>query len=68
MSGFDVEAARKALGVPDGFAVEIVAAVGRKGDGAYLSASLKEREKPSTRSPVADFAASGLFPSRFAGA
>jgi nitroreductase len=68
MSGFDVETAQKALGVPDGFAVEIVAAVGRKGDGAYLAASLKEREKPSTRLPVADFAASGLFPSRFSGA
>ena len=68
MSGFDVEAAEKALGVPEGFAVEIAVAVGRKGDGAHLPASLKEREKPSTRLPVGEFAASGQFPQRFAGA
>jgi nitroreductase len=67
MSGFDVEAAQKALGVPDGFAVEIAVAVGRKGDGAHLPAVLLEREKPSPRLPVGDIAAAGLFPQRFAG-
>ena len=67
MSGFDVEAAQKALGVPDGFAVEIAVAVGRKGDGAHLAAALLEREKPSPRLPVGDIAAAGLFPPRFAG-
>jgi nitroreductase len=65
MSGFDVEAAAKALGVPDGFVVEIAIAVGRKGDGAKLSSALRERERPSDRLPVGDFAARGLFPKRF---
>jgi len=67
MSGFDVAGAQKALRVPDGFAVEIAIAIGRKGDGDKLSAVLKEREKPSTRLAVADIAASGLFPQRFGG-
>jgi nitroreductase len=67
MSGFDVAAAAQALGVPDGFAVEIVAAVGRKGDGGHLPDALKSREKPSPRLPVAELAAAGLFPQRFAG-
>jgi nitroreductase len=67
MAGFDVAAAQQALQVPDDFAVEIAVAIGRKGDGAHLSASLKEREKPSQRLPVGDIASAGLFPQRFAG-
>ncbi|MGC2778627.1 MAG: nitroreductase family protein [Bradyrhizobium sp.] len=67
MSGFDVEAAQKALGVPDGFAVEMAIAIGRKGDGDKLPAMLREREKPSPRLAIADIAASGLFPQRFGG-
>jgi nitroreductase len=67
MSGFDVASAQQALKVPDGFVVEIAVAIGRKGDGAHLPASLKEREKPSPRLPVTDIASSGLFPQRFAG-
>jgi nitroreductase len=67
MSGFDVAAAQQALGVPDGFAVEIAVALGRKGDGAHLPAALLEREKPSPRRPVGDIAAAGLFPQRFTG-
>ncbi|WP_316238629.1 nitroreductase family protein [Bradyrhizobium sp. SZCCHNR1015] len=67
MSGFDVAAAQTALGVPDGFAVEIAIAVGRKGDGDKLPAMLKEREKPSARLSIAEIASAGLFPQRFAG-
>ncbi len=67
-SGFDVDAARKALGVPDGFAVEIAIAVGRKGDGAHLAPGLLQREQPSDRSSVSDFVQHGLFPERFGGA
>jgi nitroreductase len=65
MSGFDVEAATKALGVPDGFVVEIAIAVGRKGDGAKLPPALLDRERPSDRLPVGEFVANGLFPKRF---
>lgn len=67
MSGFDVAAAQQVLQVPNGFAVDIAVAVGRKGDGAQLSDALKEREKPSPRLPVGEIASSGLFPQRFAG-
>ena len=67
MSGFDVADAQKVLGVPDGFVVEIAIAVGRKGVGDKLPAALKEREKPSARLAMADIAAAGLFPQRFAG-
>lgn len=65
MSGFDVEKASTVLRVPEGFAVEIAIAVGRKGDGANLPADLLQREQPSGRSPVGDFVARGLFPERF---
>ncbi|WP_247784016.1 nitroreductase family protein [Bradyrhizobium sp. 170] len=65
MSGFDVEKARTVLKLPEGFAVEIAIAVGRKGDGAHLPPGLLQRERPSGRSPVGDLAARGLFPERF---
>ncbi|UFW51340.1 MULTISPECIES: nitroreductase family protein [Bradyrhizobium] len=65
MSGFDMEKARALLRVPEGFAVEIAIAVGRKGDGAHLPLSLLEREQPSSRSPVDHFVARGVFPERF---
>jgi nitroreductase len=65
MSGFDVDKARSALGVPDGFNIEIAIAVGRKGDGAHLSPTLLQREQPSARTPVSEFTERGLFPKRF---
>lgn len=65
MSGFDVEKARTVLRVPEGFAVEIAIAVGRKGDGARLPPRLLQREQPSGRSPVGELVACGLFPERF---
>ena len=65
MSGFDVEAARATLGVPEGFAVEIAIAVGRRGDGGQLSPALLQREQPSSRLPVSAFVECGLFCERF---
>ena len=67
MSGLDVDAARKVLRIPEGFAVEIAIAVGRKGDDAHLAPALLQREQPSNRLPVADFVEPGLFPERFLG-
>ena len=66
MSGFDTGTAARLLGLPDGFAVDIAIAVGRKGDGAHLGPALLEREKPSGRLAVGDFVERGLFPARFA--
>ncbi|MBC9876602.1 nitroreductase family protein [Bradyrhizobium sp. INPA01-394B] len=65
MSGFDVEKARTLFGVPQGFDIEIVVALGRKGDGAHLAPALLQREQPSPRASVDEFAARGLFPQRF---
>lgn len=65
MSGFDVDKARTALKIPQGFAVEIAIAVGRKGDGAHLPLGLLQREQPSGRSSVGNFVDRGLFPERF---
>lgn len=65
MSGFDLGKARRMLTVPDGFAVEIAIAVGRKSDGARLPPGLLQREQPSGRSPVGDFVGRGFFPERF---
>ena len=64
----DVDVGRAALGVTDGFSVEIAIAVGRKGDGAHLSPALLQREQPSDRAPVRDVVARGLFTDRFGGA
>ncbi|MGY3604855.1 MULTISPECIES: nitroreductase family protein [unclassified Bradyrhizobium] len=68
MSGFDVDAARTTLGVPDGFAVEIAIAIGRKGDGAQLPPALLQREQPSNRAPLGEFVQQGVFPERFGAA
>lgn len=65
MSGFNLGRARRMLRVPEGFAVEIAIAIGRKSDGARLPPSLLQREQPSGRSPVGDFVERGFFPERF---
>jgi nitroreductase len=65
MSGFDVDKARTILGVSREFDVEIVVALGRKGDGTHLAPALLQREQPSPRASVDEFAAHGLFPKRF---
>lgn len=61
MAGFDRDKARTALGVPDGYAVEAMIALGRPGDPAELPQELREREKPSGRKPVAEFIREGVF-------
>jgi nitroreductase len=68
MSGFDVDKARTVLEIPAGFNIEIVIAVGRKGNGEYLAPVLLQREQPSTREPINEFVQQGMFPSRFGGA
>ena len=62
MAGFDHERARQVLEVPVEFAVEAMIAVGRPAPAEALAEPLREREVPSGRKPVADFAFSGVFP------
>lgn len=62
MTGVDFDAARRTLRVPDRFRIEAAIAVGRRGDPASLPEPLREREKPSGRHPVENFAFAGPFP------
>lgn len=62
MAGFDWDRAPQALNIPDGFAVQAMAAIGRPGDPDLLPESLRKVETPSGRKPVSEIAIHGLFP------
>lgn len=61
MVGFDAERAFKDLSVPEGYRVEAVYAVGKKGDPAGLPEELRARELPSDRRSLAELAFEGRF-------
>ena len=61
MAGFDYEKARDVLEVPAEFSVEAMIAAGRPAPVEVLPASLREREVPSGRKPVAELAFPGVF-------
>jgi nitroreductase len=61
MQGFDYERARTELGIPEGFRVEAMAAVGRPGRAEDLPESLREREAPSPRKKLAEIVCEGKF-------
>ncbi|MDD3329372.1 MAG: nitroreductase family protein [Zoogloea sp.] len=61
MGGFDKERARSELGVPEGFAVEAVIAIGKLGDPQSLPPGLRERETPSPRQALSAIVAEGRF-------
>ena len=61
MAGFDYDKAREVLEVPEEFAVEAMAAVGRPGPIEKLPESLREREVPSGRKPVSELAFRGVL-------
>jgi nitroreductase len=62
MQGFDYAAAQVTLGLPDGYAVEAMCAVGRPAPAESLPENLREREKPSQRKPMAEIVFEGRFP------
>ena len=62
MAGFDYERAHTALGVPEGYRVEAMIAVGRPGKLEDLHESMREREVPSERKLVSELAFEGTFP------
>jgi hypothetical protein len=51
------------LKVPERYRFEAAAVVGRAGDIETLDEKLREREVPSDRKPVSDFAFRGAWPS-----
>lgn len=63
MEGFDYGAAVEAVGLPDGYSVEAMCAIGHPGSPEALPEDLRAREKPSGRKVVAEVAFEGRFPS-----
>ena len=62
MVGFDMDRAFAELGVPIGYRVEQMIAVGRRGDPALLSESARTPEQPNARRPISESAFEGAFP------
>jgi len=61
MQGFDYERAKVALGIPEGFRVEAMAAVGKPGPKQALPEKLQEREAPSDRRKLGETICEGPF-------
>lgn len=61
MQGFDYERARRELQVPESYAVEMMAAVGRPGSPDTLPEPLRARESPNDRRPLAQTICEGKF-------
>jgi nitroreductase len=61
MAGFDFDKARRALGVPDHYAVAAMFALGKRGDPSLLPAELRERESVSGRRPLRESICEGPF-------
>lgn len=61
MSGFDYEAAREVLGIPEGFHVHAMIAIGKPGTTEDLSEDMQEQEVPSDRRPLNEIIMEGRF-------
>jgi nitroreductase len=63
MEGFDYDRAKEDLDIPEDYHVEAMFAVGKPGAVKNLSPELQERELPSDRKNIEEFAFEGKFPS-----
>lgn len=61
MGGFDRDTARAELGVPEGYSLEAMIAIGRQGDTAALPAAFQALERPSPRRPLGELVMHGAF-------
>lgn len=61
MQGFDYDKAKRVLGVPDGFEVEAMVAIGKPGRIEDLAERLQGREVPSPRKPLSEIVFEGGF-------
>ncbi len=61
MGGFDKDKLAAAIHLPEGHTLHCVVAAGEQGPAENLPEALREREKPSGRKPVTDFARHGRF-------
>lgn len=61
MQGFDYEKARMTLHVPEVWQIHAMFAAGKRAPKSILSPALQEREVPSQRKKVSEFAFEGFF-------
>lgn len=61
MQGFDAERARRDLHVPDGYALQVMVAIGKPGNPASLPEEVRKRELPSGRRDLAKTVCEGPF-------
>ncbi|QEG24947.1 nitroreductase family protein [Mariniblastus fucicola] len=61
MSGFDADAAREKLGVPDNYSINAMIAIGNPAPADSLPEDLQEMEKPSSRKPLSEIICEGPF-------
>jgi len=61
IGGFDRDAIRDSLAIPDDFTVQVVVALGRRGDRSQLPEALRAREQPSHRLPLSSLVSAGRF-------
>lgn len=61
MTDFSFDRALSELGAPEGFHVNAVVAIGKPGDKSVLPESLRAREAPNDRKPLAEVALEGGF-------
>ncbi len=61
MAGFDADALKAAVGLPDGHAIHAVVAIGKRGDKSVLPDYLQAMEQPSGRKPLGELAFEGRF-------
>jgi nitroreductase len=61
MGGFDSDKLAAAIDLPKGHTLQCVVAVGAQGPAEALPDPLREREKPSSRRPIAELALHGRF-------
>jgi hypothetical protein len=62
MGGFDRDAASRVLQLPPDHHLEVVVALGRRGDPGTLPEWARLRERPSDRRPTQELAREGAFP------
>ncbi|MFB6282893.1 MAG: nitroreductase family protein [Halobacteria archaeon] len=61
MEGFDYDAARETVDLPEEFEVEAMCAIGERAPKESLSEELKEREVPSGRKPLNEIVVEGSY-------
>lgn len=61
MAGFDYDRAKTAAGLPDGYEVQAMFALGRPASPEVLPERMRKGEVPSSRKPLADTAFEGRF-------